>query len=92
MRGNGIPYWSCSFSNQAAPTPYSARPPEMWSIVAAMLAASAGCRYVTPVTSMPTRILVVWAASAAIMVTPSKQGPSGSPKIGMKWSNTDIQS
>src|SRR5256885_11852131 len=25
MRGNGIPYWSCSFSNQAAPTPYSDR-------------------------------------------------------------------
>lgn len=41
-RGNGIPYCRCSFSNQAAPTPDSALPPEMWSIVAAMLAATAG--------------------------------------------------
>ena len=44
MRGNGMPYSPCSSSFQAAPTPNSIRPPETWSIVAAILATTAGWR------------------------------------------------
>jgi hypothetical protein len=41
---------------------------------------------------MATRTRVVRAAIAAIIVGPSKHGPSGSPTIGMKWSNTETKS
>lgn len=51
-----------------------------------------GWRYVTPVTTIPHRSLEVWAAMAASNVYPSKQVPSGSVKIGMKWSKTEAQS
>ena len=44
MRGKGMPYCSCSSSNQAAPIPSSSRPPDTWSMVAAMFATTAGWR------------------------------------------------
>ncbi len=71
IRGNGMPYWSCSSSNQAAPIPSSSRPPETWSMVAAMFATTAGCRYVTPRTSIPQRTRLVCAAIADSSVRPS---------------------
>ena len=67
----------------------SSLPLLMWSIVAAIFASTAGSRYVTPVTSEPSRMRVVMAASAASALQPSKQlalmscpGPGGT-----KWSN-----
>ncbi len=57
-----------------------------------MFASTAGWRYVTPVTITPHRIRDVCAAIAASRVCPSKHGPSGSEKIGRKWSNTEAQS
>ena len=84
MRGNGIPYWLCSSSYQAAPIPRFIRPCDTWSIVVAMLASTAGCRYVTPVTMIPHCSRVVCAAIAASSVIPSKHGPVGSDWIGRK--------
>ena len=42
--GKSNPYALCSPSNQAAPIPNTARPPEMTSIVVVILAYSAGLR------------------------------------------------
>ncbi len=42
--GSGMPYAVVSSWFQAAPSPSSSRPSEMWSTVAAMLASTAGCR------------------------------------------------
>ena len=92
MRGKSMPYSPCSSSFQAAPMPSSIRPPEMWSIVVAMLATTAGWRYVTPETMIPQARCVVCAAIAASSVKPSKHGPVGSDWIGWKWSKTDAQS
>ncbi len=44
MGGNGKPKLSCSASNQAAPRPNTARPPDTTSSVVAVLASSAGLR------------------------------------------------
>jgi hypothetical protein len=52
------------------------RPPLMMSMVAAMLAMTAGWRYGTALTIDPIRSLEVAWASAASMVQPSRQGPS----------------
>ncbi len=42
--GKRTPYASCSASNQAAPMPNHARPPEMTSSVVHILASKAGLR------------------------------------------------
>ena len=52
--GKSMPNMRCSDSCHAAPMPRIARPPLTWSSVTAILARTAGCRYVTPVTSVPT--------------------------------------
>src|SRR5881628_1595031 len=60
-----MPYASCSFCCQAAPTPQMSRPPEITSTCAAIFASTAGCRYVLPDTIVPTRSLGTAAAGAA---------------------------
>ena len=84
--GTSKPSAWCSGSNQAAPSERSNRPCDAWSIVIACAANSDGCRYVTPVTSSPSRMREVADASAASVVIPSKQLPGPSPYIGWKWS------
>ena len=68
--------------------PKSSRPPETTSTVVAILASMAGGRMRLLVTSSPRRSRRVCAASAESSVHPSKIGPSGSPPIGMRWSNS----
>ena len=53
-RGNRSRSPSCSTSYHAAPMPRIARPCEITSSVVTILASSAGLRYVTPVTSVPS--------------------------------------
>ena len=53
-----MPYCSCSFSCQPAPTPRRSRPPLSWSTVAAQFASTAGWRYVLPSTRVPRRSTV----------------------------------
>jgi hypothetical protein len=56
------------------------RPPEMWSTVAAAFARSAGVRKVTGETSVPSRSVVVRAASPASVVQAScATFPASSP-------------
>jgi len=78
----------CSISAQAAPSPNSSRPPERWSTVTAVLASTAGWRYVFPVTMQPMRTRVVASAMAASIVQASKTSSSGSPPIPAKWSKS----
>ena len=47
---NSMPNASCSSSNQPAPMPSWARPPDTMSSVVTVLASTAGLRYVLPVT------------------------------------------
>ena len=54
-----MPSWSCSSRAHAAPRARSSRPWLAWSTVIACAASTDGCRYVTPVTSRPSRIDVV---------------------------------
>ena len=68
--------------------PKSSRPPETMSTVVAILASIAGGRKRLLVTSSPSRSRRVCAARAESSVQPSKIGPSGSPPIGMRWSNS----
>jgi len=63
----------------AAPRPTFTRPPDTWSTVTTSAASSDGWRYVTPVTSAPSRICVVTAPRAASRVHASRQGPMRSP-------------
>src|SRR6266567_574176 len=63
-RGNSNPYPACSSLFQAAPMPRIARPFETTSSVVTIFARSAGLRYVTPVTSVPSFTLVVRTAMA----------------------------
>ncbi len=53
--GNGTPRPRCSRSNQAAPMPSIARPPESTSSVVTVFTSTPGWRYVTPVTIVPSR-------------------------------------
>ncbi len=62
--GKSTPRALCSTSYQAAPMPRNARPLEITSRVVTILARSAGLRYVTPVTSVPSLTFVVRAARA----------------------------
>ena len=55
--GNSHPYARCSESFHAAPMPRIARPREITSSVVTIFASIAGLRYVTPVTSVASRIL-----------------------------------
>ena len=73
---SGMPYASDSITFHPAPMPSSKRPPEMWSIVAAMLAVTAGWRWCMPLTIAPSRRREVAWASAASIVQPSRFGPS----------------
>ena len=50
---NSIPNAACSVSNQAAPMPRTARPPERWSSVVIIFTTSAGLRNVFAPTSRP---------------------------------------
>ena len=65
---NSSPNAVCSVSNQAAPMPSTARPPEMWSMVVIILATSAGLRNVLAPTIRPIVPRVVVAARAEIAV------------------------
>jgi len=60
------------------------RPPEMMSMLAAILARTAGWRYVLPETIVPTRIRLVSAASAVSVVQASSMSPTRSGVFGMK--------
>ena len=64
----------------------------MWSTVAAMLASTAGWRYVFPVTSTPTWTRSTHAAMPAIVVQPSRRGDKLRSPSGMKWSGTQTPS
>ncbi len=69
--------------------PSVSRPSLIWSIAAAMLARTAGCRYVTLLTREPSCTRGTAAASAAITDQHSSVGPStgsGPWPFGMKWS------
>ena len=90
MGGNSNPKESCSPSNQAAPRPNSARPPEMTSRVVAVLAIKAGLRYVTPLTRVLSRTAFVSRARAASTDQPSSMGSSWRPMPGiwLRWSIT----
>ncbi len=79
-----MPWAWCSGSIQAPPMPRIARPPLMWSSVAASLATRPGLRNVLAPTSRPRRIRSVEAAYAASEVQPSKMGWYGSPKIAYR--------
>src|SRR6266700_2363667 len=72
--------------------PQMSRPPEMMSMLAAILASTAGCRYVFPETIVPTRIRFVSAASAVSVVQASSMSPTRSGVFGMKWSVTQAAS
>ncbi len=61
--------------------PRMARPPLMWSSVAAVLATTPGLRKVLAPTSSPSRVRSVCGAIAASVDQPSKIGWYGSPKI-----------
>ena len=87
-----MPSWWCSASYHAAPIASSSRPWLAWSTVTAWAASTDGCRYVTPVTSRPSRIREVADASAASVVIPSKQLPGPSPYMGTKWSKPHMPS
>jgi hypothetical protein len=73
---------------EPTPMPKSSRPPETMSTVVAILASIAGGRKRLLVTITPSRSRRVCAARAESSVQPSKAGPSGSPPIGMRWSNS----
>lgn len=60
-----------------APIPISNLPFEMWSIVIACLAKTAGCRNGIDDTNVPILIIEVQFANAARVVQPSNQGPDG---------------
>ena len=61
---NSKPSESCSSSNQPAPMPSWARPPETMSRVVSVFASSVGLRYVLPVTRAERRTVSVCWASA----------------------------
>jgi len=59
----GTPSARCSRSYQEAPMPSRPRPPETTSSVVTIFASSPGCRYITPVTSTPSVMRRVKAAT-----------------------------
>ena len=73
-------------SNQAAPRPRTARPPDRWSSVVTILATMAGLRNVLAPTSSPMVGVVVSCDHAPRIVYASRNGPSGFPRIGYRWS------
>src|SRR5688572_5309365 len=87
-----MPRLTCSSSNQAAPSESSRRPWDAWSTVMACAAKTDGLRYVTPVTSNPSRMRDVAPARAASVVMPSNVSPGPSPYIGWKWSKPQAPS
>ena len=76
---NGKPYALCSISDQPVPSPSSIRPPEMWSAVVASLASTDGCRNDDGETIVPSRNVLVCAASAQIVPQASSEPRSPSP-------------
>ena len=68
---NGKPNARCSPSCQPAPIPSSTRPPETWSAVTTLRASTDGWRNVAGDTSVPSRSVVVSAASALIVLQAS---------------------
>ncbi len=75
--GKGIPYAACSASNQPAPRPSSALPPDIASTCATSMASTPGSRNVAGLTSVPRRIRFVSRARPA-SVTQASVEP-GSP-------------
>ena len=66
------------------PCPSSSRPPEMMSTCAAILATTAGWRYVLPSTIVPTRMRGTSAASALSVLHDSSMAPSRSLVFGQE--------
>ena len=64
----------------------------MMSTWAAILATTAGCRYVLPSTMVPTRRRGTRVASALSVLHASSMAPSRSRVLGMKWSVTQAMS
>ena len=62
------------------------RPPVTTSTFAAILARTAGCRYVFPATRVPLRIRGTTVAREASVVQHSRVSPARSGVFGMKWS------
>jgi hypothetical protein len=86
---SGYPNASYSGSCQPAPTPSVNRPPEISSVVAAILASSAGFRNRSPSTSVPMGMVEVAAARAASTLHASWAPRSGSPgNRNTVWSGT----
>ena len=75
----------CSFSAHPAPTPKSSRP-DRWSTVTAILASTAGWRYVLPTTTQPILVRVVSSAIAPRSVQLSNMRPSSWGPSVAKWS------
>ena len=61
---NGKPYAVCSTSDHPVPSPSETRPPDTWSAVSASLASTDGWRKLDGETIVPSRSVVVRAASA----------------------------
>ena len=76
-----IPYARDSCSFQPAPIPMNNLPLLSTSSVAPIFANTDGCRYMTPVTSVPNFIFVVKPASTDIVVQPSNNGSCEDPII-----------
>lgn len=77
--GNPIPYASCSATSHPAPTPSTARPPEITSSVVTALASSPGARSVTGLTNENSVARDVTAAIAPRTVYASNMGDAGPP-------------
>ena len=82
VSGNSKPWARCSPSCQPAPSPSSTRPPDTWSAVTTILASTDGCRKVAGETSVPSRMRLVRAASAARVAQASSDPRSGMPISG----------
>src|SRR5580693_7256514 len=92
--GNSMPYASCSAASQPAPTPSTARPPEITSSVVTALASSPGARSVTGLTSENSAADDVTTASAPSTEYASNMGEAGPPPTWFwsTWSGTEIAS
>ena len=82
-RSNGIPFQPSTIRSEEAPIPSAKRPPLASASAAACWASSAGPRWKTPTTPVPSRIESVHAAASASGVKPS--GPFGlaAPEVGV---------
>ena len=79
MDRNGKPIAVCSTSDQPVPMPSSIRPSDTWSAVVTSLASTDGWRKLVGETIVPSRSVVVRAASALIVPQASSAPRSPSP-------------